>query len=104
MNGTPTLKLASVPKYLTSGVQLPPVDALAGLSPSERRVFELIALGYPKKRIAAMLFRSTKTIDRQTHALYAKLGIRDRVVACRYAQACGILADGQLTAEARMVS
>lgn len=48
------------------------------LTPSERRVAELAALGQSNKEIAAKLFISPKTVEHNLGRVYRKLGIRSR--------------------------
>ena len=53
------------------------------LTPTERRVAELVAEGHPNKEIAATLFVSVKTIEANLTRVYAKMGIRSRTELVR---------------------
>jgi DNA-binding CsgD family transcriptional regulator len=48
------------------------------LTPSERRVAELAALGMTNRDVAAALFISPKTVEANVARIYRKLGIRTR--------------------------
>ena len=48
------------------------------LTPTERRVAELVAEGRPTKTVAAELFVSVKTVEGHLSRIYAKLGVRSR--------------------------
>jgi DNA-binding CsgD family transcriptional regulator len=49
------------------------------LTPREREIAELVAGGRSNKQVAAALFISEKTVERNLSAIYARLGIRSRV-------------------------
>jgi len=53
------------------------------LTPTERRVAELVAEGHPNKEIAATLFVTVKTVEASLTRIYAKLGIRSRTQLAR---------------------
>ena len=53
------------------------------LTPTERRVAELVAEGHPNKEIAATLFVTVKTVEANLTRIYAKLGIRSRTELAR---------------------
>ena len=57
----------------------PRVDALAGLSPAERKVAGLVADGLSNARIAEELVVSRHTVDTHVKRCFAKLGLRSRV-------------------------
>jgi DNA-binding NarL/FixJ family response regulator len=48
------------------------------LTPSERRVAELVAEGRATKEVASLLFVSPKTVEGHLSRIYAKLGVRSR--------------------------
>jgi DNA-binding CsgD family transcriptional regulator len=50
----------------------------AGLTPSERRLAELVAEGRSNKEIAAALFVTPKTVETSLSRLYGKLGVHSR--------------------------
>lgn len=56
---------------------------LEGLSPSERRVAELVAEGRKNREIAAMLFIGERTVASHLTHVYAKLGVRSRTELAR---------------------
>jgi DNA-binding CsgD family transcriptional regulator len=58
-----------------------PDDAL---TPSERRVAELVAAGHTNAEIAAALFISVKTVEANLTRIYRKLGLRSRVDLARH--------------------
>lgn len=55
------------------------VDALAPLSPAERRVAQLVAEGLSNLAIAEALILSRHTVDTHVKRCFAKLGLRSRV-------------------------
>jgi DNA-binding CsgD family transcriptional regulator len=50
----------------------------SGLTPSERRVAELVAAGQTNRQVAAALFVSERTVEGHLSRVYAKLGVRSR--------------------------
>ena len=54
-----------------------------GLTPSERRVAELVAGGLSNKEVAAQLYVSVHTVETQLSSAYAKLGVRSRTQLAR---------------------
>jgi DNA-binding CsgD family transcriptional regulator len=52
--------------------------AAEGLTPSERRLVELVLEGRSNKEIAAALFVTAKTVETKLSRIYAKLGIHSR--------------------------
>jgi DNA-binding CsgD family transcriptional regulator len=48
------------------------------LTPTERRIAELVATGASNKEVAAAAFVSVKTVEANLSRVYAKLGIRSR--------------------------
>jgi len=65
----------------SSGQQPPaaPADPLAGLTPRERQVAALVGEGLRNKQVAARLAISEITVRHHLTAVYAKLGVQDRV-------------------------
>jgi len=57
--------------------------AEVGLTPSERRVAELVAAGQSNKQVAAALFISPKTVEGHLANVFAKLGVRSRTELAR---------------------
>ena len=58
---------------------------LAGLTPQERRVLDLIADGQTNRQIAATLFLAEKTVKNYVSSLLSKLGMERRTQAATYA-------------------
>lgn len=71
-----------------ASVPPPTPDALAGLTPQERRVAEAVAAGASDRQVAAELFLSTRTVGYHLGHVYQKLGVSSRTaLAARLAQA-----------------
>jgi DNA-binding NarL/FixJ family response regulator len=62
-----------------------PPDALAGLTPQERRILDLIAEGMTNRQIGEQLFLAEKTVKNYVSNLLAKLGMSRRTEAAAYA-------------------
>ena len=58
---------------------------LTVLTPQERRVLELIALGQSNRQIAEQLFLAEATVKNYVSSLLSKLGMRRRTEAAVYA-------------------
>ena len=58
---------------------------LAGLSPRERMVLELIGEGLTNRQIGERLFVSDKTVKNYVSMLFAKFGVKQRTQAAAYA-------------------
>ena len=56
------------------------------LTPTERRITELVAAGHSNAEIAAALFISVKTVEANLTRIYRKLGLRGRVDLARSRQ------------------
>jgi two-component system response regulator DevR len=64
----------------------PKVDPrLAGLTPQERRILDLIADGYTNRQIAEAMFLAEKTVKNYVSNLLAKLGMERRTQAATFA-------------------
>lgn len=50
----------------------------SGLSPTERRVAELVASGLSNREVAARLFVTVRAVEKNLSSIYAKLGVRSR--------------------------
>ena len=62
----------------------------AVLTPTERRVAELVAEGRANKEVAAALFVTVKAVEANLSRVYAKLGVRSRTeLAQRFASETG---------------
>jgi DNA-binding NarL/FixJ family response regulator len=62
-----------------------PPDALARLTPQERRILDLIAEGMTNRQIGEQLFLAEKTVKNYVSNLLAKLGMSRRTEAAAYA-------------------
>jgi two-component system, NarL family, response regulator DevR len=60
-------------------------DPLAGLSPQERRLLELIGAGLTNRQIGERMFLAEKTVKNYVSGLFAKLGMERRTQAAAYA-------------------
>jgi DNA-binding NarL/FixJ family response regulator len=60
-------------------------DPLAGLSPQERKILELIGDGLTNRQIGEQMFLAEKTVKNYVSALFAKLGMERRTQAAAYA-------------------
>jgi DNA-binding NarL/FixJ family response regulator len=60
-------------------------DPLAGLTPQERRILELIGDGLTNRQIGEKMFLAEKTVKNYISALFAKLGMERRTQAAAYA-------------------
>lgn len=64
--------------------------ALAGLTPAERRVLDLIAAGLNNDRIAQRLAITPKTVRNHVTHIFSKLGVEDRAAAIVLAREHGM--------------
>jgi predicted ATPase/DNA-binding CsgD family transcriptional regulator len=65
--------------------------APAGLTPTEVEVLRLLASGRTTREIAGALVVAISTVDRHLTHIYAKLGIRNRAAATRFAVKHGLV-------------
>ncbi len=75
-----------------------PPETLAGekeayehLSPREKEILELIAIGYTNRQAAEKLYLSEKTIETYKSRLMMKLGLHNRIELVRFALRQGII-------------
>jgi len=66
-------------------------DSLELLSPREREVLRLVALGYTNRQIADHLYLSVKTVGTYRSRLMTKLNLSGRPALVRYALGIGLL-------------
>jgi two-component system response regulator NreC len=66
-------------------------DSYDSLSPREKQVLQLVALGYTNRQIADQLFLSTKTVGTYRSRLMSKLDLKSRPALVRYALKKGLL-------------
>ncbi len=69
----------------------PELDSYELLSPREKEILGLVALGYTSRQIADQLFLSVKTVGTYRGRLMAKLNLRSRPALVRYALERGLL-------------
>lgn len=79
---------ARLVEALASGGDDQPIDRL---TPREREVLELIARGYPNKRIARELELAEKTVKTHVGHVLGKLGVTDRTQAAVIAVRAGLV-------------
>jgi DNA-binding NarL/FixJ family response regulator len=60
-------------------------DPLAGLTPQEKRILELIGEGLTNRQIGERMFLAEKTVKNYISALFAKLGMQRRTQAAAFA-------------------
>jgi DNA-binding NarL/FixJ family response regulator len=60
-------------------------DPLAGLTPQERKILELIGAGLTNRQIGERMYLAEKTVKNYVSALFAKLGVERRTQAAVYA-------------------
>lgn len=70
-------------------------DSYELLSPREREVLRLVALGYTNRQIGEQLYLSIKTVGTYRARLMTKLGLKGRPALVRYALKRGLLADAE---------
>lgn len=78
--------------YVSPDVTGAPPAALAALTPREREVVRLVALGETNRNIAAQLNVSVKTVDTHRTAAMRKLGLHTAVDVTLFAVRNGIIA------------
>ena len=82
--------LQDVPGW-TAGGDREPLDSYDALSPREKEVLRLIALGHTNRQIAERLCLSVKTVETYRARVMEKLGLHSRSALVRYALDRGLL-------------
>ncbi len=72
-----------VVRQMQAGAEEDPL--LAGLTPQERRILDLVAEGRTNRQIASAMFLAEKTVKNYVSNLLAKLGMERRTQAASYA-------------------
>ena len=75
-------------------------DSYELLSPREKEVLRLVALGYTSRQIAERLYLSVKTVGTYRARLMAKLNLKSRPALVRYALKRGLLSNAQGSTDA----
>jgi two-component system response regulator NreC len=65
--------------------------AVDDLTPREREVLRLIALGHTNTEIATMLYVSVRTVENHRAGVMRKLGLRTRAELVRHAAEGGLI-------------
>jgi DNA-binding NarL/FixJ family response regulator len=78
----------AIPPAEASRVQAPGIDRLTA---REHEVLLLVAAGYTNAEIGARLYVGDETVKTHVSRILAKLGLRDRVHAVRYAYRYGLV-------------
>src|SRR5438876_906593 len=73
------------PKARLRGQSAAKQDPLAGLTPQERRILELIGEGLTNRQIGERMFLAEKTVKNYISGLFAKLGMERRTQAAALA-------------------
>ncbi len=66
-------------------------DPLAGLTPRQREILQLVAEGHSSKAIAGMLDLSTKTVEAHRSQIMERLGVHDVTGLVRFAIRAGLV-------------
>ena len=64
---------------------MPRAGRIDGLTAREVEVLKLVAAGLMNREIAERLAVSTRTVDAHLRSIYAKLGVKSRSAATRFA-------------------
>ena len=64
---------------------MPRAGRIDGLTAREVEVLKLVAAGLMNRQIAERLAVSTRTVDAHLRSIYAKLGVKSRSAATRFA-------------------
>ena len=68
----------TVPPEIGKEIMLRRPDLLHALTPTERRVLELLLAGHTSKEIGKALFRSPDTIDSHTKSIFRMTQVKSR--------------------------
>jgi len=85
-SGQSLLDPALTEQVLTRLREGPKLDTrLASLTPQERRILDLIAVGYTNRQIAEAMYLAEKTVKNYVSNLLSKMGMERRTQAASYA-------------------
>ncbi|MEA4883428.1 MAG: response regulator transcription factor [Clostridia bacterium] len=68
--------------------------ALEKLSPREREIINMVAMGLSNQSIGEKLFISDKTVKNYVTSIRRKLGLENRIQVALYAIRCGLVDPG----------
>jgi DNA-binding CsgD family transcriptional regulator len=68
-----------------------PRTRISGLTGREQEVLKLVAAGLTNREAAGTLGVSGRTVDAHLRSIYAKLGVKSRSAATRYAVEKGLV-------------
>ena len=86
-------ELGAVPdlKRVAESAETKPLKQVGvGLTPREREILAIVALGKTNKAIAAELVLSEKTVIRHVSNIFTKIGVSTRAAATAYAYQHGL--------------
>jgi len=86
---SPRISKQVVERYAAAAAAHP--DPLAGLTPRQREVLQLVAEGHSSKEIAGRLGLSLKTVETHRSQIMERLGIRDVAGLVRFAIRVGLV-------------
>lgn len=85
---SPTISRQVVEQFTRAAAE---PDPLAGLTPRQREILQLVAEGKSSKEIATLLDLSTKTVEAHRAQLMERLGLHDVTALVRFAIRAGVI-------------